>query len=107
MPSASNAALWMTGDRLCTTGQPGAATPRGPPPIRGSATEALLHVLQMLLVRDGEAVTTRTVGRTCDVIEVFRVRGGQRRLQRFLPRARDGRGRQPRVDPCVVRRIGL
>src|SRR3954451_9052521 len=107
MPSAADAALWMTGDRLGATGQPRWAPTRGASPIRGSATEALLLVLQMLLVRDGEAVTTRTVGRTCDVIEEFRVRGVQRRLQRFLPRARDRRGRQPRVDPRVVRRIGL
>src|SRR3954468_14796373 len=107
MSSASNAALWITGDRLCATGHPRTAATRVVPPILCSPTEALLNVAKVLLVGDGEPVAADTVGRARHVIEVVGVRWVERRLERLRSRRRDRGERQARVDPRVVRRVGL
>src|SRR4051794_24807438 len=105
--SAANAALWITGDRLCATGQPTTAATRVAPPIRGSATEALLNVPQMLLIGHREPVTSGAVGRTRHVKQVRGVRGMQGRLQPLRNRARDQRRRRAGVGPRVLRPCGL
>src|SRR5947208_4157538 len=103
-----NAVLWITGDRLCSTGQPITPTSRLAPSTRvrtRSSAKAGGHVV--LERREVLRELVVPVGAAQHVVEVVTGRGVQGRLERRRSRARDRRGGQAGVDPRVVRRSTL
>src|SRR2546422_4696756 len=103
-----NAVLWITGDRLCSTGQPISPTRRLAPSTRVRTRSSAKTGRHVVLER-GEVLRELVVpvGPAEHVVEVVAGRRVQGGLEGGRPRARDRRRRQTCVDPSVVRRPAL
>src|SRR5918994_1399542 len=100
MPRRRNAALWIAGDSVCSSGHP--RTPRKLPPDLNSALQPLVigFVLKELVVAGTEGVVPLAVRE--DVIGPVPVRRIQRGLKRRETRRADRSRRKPRVPARVV-----
>src|SRR5207342_2635837 len=108
-PSATKAALWIAGDRLCSTGHPSTPTERVEPrtrPVRSGTSLTAADTVGLVL---GGGLPERVVPVLAaqHIEEVGRVRRLQGRLEGGSAGTRDRRRRQSRVDPRVVRAVVL
>src|SRR5882762_2870633 len=100
-----NAVLWMTGERLWSTGQPITPTRWVAPPTRVRPSAKAGLVVQE--GRVGRAEPQPRLPRALQEVEVAGLRRRQRPLERLDARARDARRWQPGVQPGVVRAVDL